>query len=104
MTEGYKKKDIQSKRQKIDGTISISSKPMASADDNHSLKLGTVEKLTMVTTGTLAVSVTPMIADKIANSAIAVTGTPSTTVLSNMAAGVKIVYTSGTGTLTILGK
>ena len=104
MTEGYKKKDIQRKRQKVDNGISLSSNNLASADDNHRIELGPIEKLTMATTGDLIVSVTPQIGDKNSNTAIVANNTTATTTLSNMAAAIEIAWTSGEGKVLILAK
>lgn len=105
MSEGYKKSDIQRNRQKVAVGLSLTSKDMATAADNHRIELGfPAEKVTLVTTGNLAVSVQAKVGNGNSNAAINATTTVATTTLTNMASSLEISYTSGSGRLVILAK
>lgn len=105
MSEGYKKKDIQRSRQKNDVTSHMTSGEMSSADDNQRLELGiAAEKVTLVTTGDLAVSVQPKAGTGNSHTAINASTTISTTTLNHMASALEITYTSGSGRLIVLAR
>lgn len=104
-TEGYKKKDIQRAVQKVHTGTAISSQDLDATITTDRIEIGfPAEKLTLVTTGTLAANVTPKIGDTNANAAIAATTVVSTTVTGNMFSSVEISRTGGSGRVIILAK
>jgi len=103
--EGLKKKDIQRVIQKVHLGSSISSIELDSTITTDRVEIGfPAEKLTLVTTGDLAATVTPKIGSATANTGIAATTTTSTTTTSNMFSSVEITRTSGSGKVLILAK
>lgn len=104
-TEGLKKKDIQRKVQKVHLGTAVSSIELNGTTTTDVVEIGfPAEKITLVTTGGLTANVTPKIGDADANTAIAASGTVSTTTTSNMFAAVQITRTAGTGKVIILAK
>lgn len=103
--EGLKKRNIQRIVQKVHVGSVISSVQLDGTTTTDHLELGfPAEKLTLVCTGNLAATVQPQVGAANANAGISATTTPSTTVLTHMAASVLITRVSGTGTLIVLAK
>jgi len=101
--QGYKKRDIQRAKEKPG--VSVSSKTLSASETTETIEFGyPLEKLTVVTTGTLAANVTPKLGDANANTVIAASGIVTTTVTSHMFASVEVVRTAGTGTVIVLAK
>jgi len=103
--EGLKKRNIQRTVQKVHVGSAVSSVQLDGSTTTDHIELGfPAEKLTVVCTGNLAATVQPLVGPANANAAINATTTPSTTVLTNMAASVVITRVSGTGTVIVLAK
>ena len=104
-TEGLKKKDIQRSVQKVKMGTAVSSATLDGTTTTDRVEMGfPAEKVTLVTTGTLTADVTPKVGPADANTAIAASGTASTTTTSNMFSAVEITRTAGEGTVIILAK
>jgi hypothetical protein len=103
--QGYKKKDLQRAVQKVHIGSSISSKELSEETPTERIEVGfPAEKLTLVTTGNLAATVTPKIGVANSNTGIAATTTPSTTTTTNMFSAVEISWVSGAGKVLLLAK
>ena len=103
--EGLKKRDIQRAVQKVHIGTSVSSEHLDDVNTTDRVELGfSAEKITLVTTGDLAATVTPVIGAATAHTAINATTTASTTTTTNMFSAVDIAWTSGSGKVLILAK
>lgn len=103
MTDSLNKKKTAIKTQKVGTGYSISA-PLDGTTTETTMELATpVEKVTIMTTGTLTATVTATIAS--ASFAVgSATGTPSTITLTHLASGFKVVRTAGEGQIIILAK
>jgi hypothetical protein len=90
--------------QKVHVGTAVSSAKMSVSTTEDQIMFGfPAEKITMVCSGTLTVTVDGILGD-VSVVLGAVAGTPVTTVLTDMIAGVKITRTAGDGQLMVLAK
>lgn len=105
MNEGLKKKDIQRTVQKVKQGTTVSSKTLDATETTDVVEMGfPAERITVVTTGTLAASVQPKVGDANSGGAIAASGTASDSTPGTLFSAVEITRTGGEGKVIILAK
>jgi len=105
MNEGLKKKDIQRSVQSVKTGTTVSSKELSATETTDVVEMGfPAERLTVVTTGTLAATVQPKIAQANAGGSVAASTTPGDSTPGVLFSAVEITRTGGEGRVIILAK
>lgn len=104
-TEGYKKKDIQRKRQLVQTGATISSIELDGTSTADRIELGfSAERFSVVTTGDLVADVTPLLGGVAVDTATSASTTPASDTPAHLFSALSISRTSGAGKVLIAVK